>query len=201
MQRLEAAPEADAGNLCQPISAMAVQQQVALSPRGPVATGHLDPYPDLRTRATEHYRQNQEAPLSRFNSLTSSLTPPCFGHAVITHPFPQPFIMRGVEKYSGNTKPDHWLNDYLTAIEMANGDISNALRQIPLCLPGHARSWLSGLPRNSITPGPTSSMPSSTTLRAHTSAQGAVLTSTASYMATTSPFMTLLHDGSRREIL
>lgn len=60
------------------------------------------------------------------------------------------FIIYGVEKYSGETKPDHWLNDYLTAIEMANGDIANALRHIPLCLTGHVRSWLNGLPPNSI---------------------------------------------------
>lgn len=33
---------------------------------------------------------------------------------------------------------------------MANRDIGNALRHIPLCLTGHARSWLRGFPHNSI---------------------------------------------------
>lgn len=76
--------------------------------------------------------------------------PPCFGYEVITHPFPQSFIVRDVEKYSGDAKANQWLNDYLTLIEMANGDIGNALRHIPLCLTGSVRSWLSGLPPNSI---------------------------------------------------
>ena len=33
---------------------------------------------------------------------------------------------------------------------MANGDIDNALPHIPLCLTGSPRSWLNGLPPNSI---------------------------------------------------
>ena len=150
VQRPKATPAVEARNLRQPISAVAAQQRAMLPTGGPVATGHLGSYPDPRTKATEHYGQNQGAPPPRFNSLMSSIAPPCFGHAVITHPFPQPFIVLGVGKYPGDTKPDHWLNDYLTAIKMANGDIDNALRHIPLCLTGHARSWLSGLPPNSI---------------------------------------------------
>lgn len=112
--------------------------------------GHPAHFLDPRTRATEYYGQNPGASPPCFTSLTSSIAPSCFGHAVITNPFPQPFVARGVEKYSGDMKPDHWLNDYLTAVEMANGDIGNDLRHIPLCLIGHAHSWLSGLPPNSI---------------------------------------------------
>lgn len=78
-------------------------------------------------------------------------TPACFGQEVIASPlFPPTLVVHGVEKYSGDTKSDHWLNDYLTMVEMANRDIGNALRHIPLCLTGHVHSWLSGLPPNSI---------------------------------------------------
>ena len=150
VQRPEAAPGAEVGNLRQQISVVALQQRAAIPPRGPMTAGQPAYLPDPWTRATEHYGQNPGAPPPRFTSLTSSIAPACFGQAVIAHPFPQPFVVRGIEKYSGDTKPDHWLNDYLTAVEMANGDIGNALRHIPLCLTGHARSWLSGLPPNSI---------------------------------------------------
>lgn len=93
----------------------------------------------------ERYGNNYEAPVSCSATLTSGIAPPCFGYMVITHPFPTPFIVRGVEKYSGDSKPDHWLNDYLMAVEMVNGDIGNALHYVPLCLTGSARSWLNGL--------------------------------------------------------
>lgn len=98
----------------------------------------------------ERYGHNYEAPVPRLTALTSGIAPPCSGYEVIMHPFPQPFIVWGVKKYSSDTKPDHWLNDYLTAIEMANGDIGNALRHVPLCLTGSTHSWLNGLPPNSI---------------------------------------------------
>lgn len=32
------------------------------------------------------------------------------------HPFPKQFHVRGINKNSGETKPEHWLNDYLTVI-------------------------------------------------------------------------------------
>lgn len=82
--------------------------------------------------------------------MASGIAPPCFGYEVITHQFPQSFVIRGIEKYSGDTKPDLWLSDYLTAIEMVRGDIGNALRHVPICLSGSARSWLDELPTNSI---------------------------------------------------
>ena len=177
----EPAPEAEVANLRQPISAVAVQQRVALPPRGPVIAGHPAHFPDPRTRATEYYGQNPRAPPPRFNSLTSSIAPACFGHAVITHPFPQPFVIRGVEKYSGDTKPDHWLNDYLTAVEMANGDIGNARRHIPCASLGtHAPGSAASRPTPSTT-GRTSSTHSSITLREHISVQEAAPTSIASY--------------------
>lgn len=58
--------------------------------------------------------------------------------------------MRGVDKYSGDSKPDHWLNDYLTAVDMAGGDIGNALRYVPLCLTWSARTLLNGIPPSTI---------------------------------------------------
>lgn len=101
----------------------------------------------LRACAMECYVHDYEAPVPW---LTSGIAPPCFGYIVITHHFPQPLIVRGIEKYSSDTKPDHWLRDYLTAIEMTHDNISNVVRHMPLCLTGSACSWFNGLPPNSI---------------------------------------------------
>lgn len=88
-----------------------------------------------------------EAPTPR---LTSSIAPAYFGYEVVTHKFPQPFIVRGVEKYSGDMKPNLWLNDYLTFVELAQGDQGNTLCHVTSCLSGLTRSWLDGIPPNSI---------------------------------------------------
>lgn len=82
--------------------------------------------------------------------LTASIALPCFAYEVITHPFPKPFIVCSMDKYSGDAKLDHWLSDYLTAIDMAGGDMGNALRYLPLRLTGSARTWLNGLPPSTI---------------------------------------------------
>lgn len=80
----------------------------------------------------------------------ANIAPPCFAYEVIRHPFPNPFIVRGLDKYSGDLKLDHWLNDYLTAVDMAGGNIGNAIRYVPLCLTELAHTWLNGLPPGSI---------------------------------------------------
>lgn len=51
----------------------------------------------------ERYGADYEAPIPR---LTLGIAPTCFGYKVITLQFLQPFIVRGVEKYSGDTKPN-----------------------------------------------------------------------------------------------
>lgn len=46
----------------------------------------------------ERYDNNYEALVPRSSTtMTSGIAPPCFGYDVITHPFPQSFIVRGIE--------------------------------------------------------------------------------------------------------
>lgn len=85
----------------------------------------------LRAQAMEHYGLEYEVLIPR---LTSGIALACFGYEVITHQFPQPFIVRGVKKYSGDMKPDLWLSDYLKSIKLAHGNNDNALRHFTLCL-------------------------------------------------------------------
>lgn len=65
-------------------------------------------------------------------------------------PFSAPVHRRGIEKCSGDSKPDHWLNDYLTAAEMANGEMGNTLLYVPLCLTSSAHTWHNDVKPNSI---------------------------------------------------
>lgn len=69
---------------------------------------------------------------------------------IITHKFPKKFNVGNIEKYNGDTKPDHWLAGYLTAIALAGGDDLHALRCIPLQLCGSARAWLNSIPANTV---------------------------------------------------
>lgn len=89
---------------------------------------HPDLRDHIRARLMERYGMDYEASIPR---LTSGIAPTCFGYEVITHQF-------GVKNYSGNTKPNLWLSDYLTSVEMTHGDIGNTLRHVPLCLSGSA---------------------------------------------------------------
>ena len=81
-----------------------------------------------------------------FNPSDGHIAPPCFEYEVITHPFPKPFIVHGVDKYFSNSKLDQCVSDYPMVVHMAKVDIDNALRYMPLCLTRSTRTWLNGLP-------------------------------------------------------
>ncbi|XP_044318371.1 uncharacterized protein, partial [Triticum aestivum] len=56
---------------------------------------------------------------------------------------------RDTPKYTGTMKPEDWLIDYSTAVNIANGNKRVAVRYVPLMLQGSARTWLNSLkPRN-----------------------------------------------------
>ena len=77
--------------------------------------------------------------------------PSCFGPRIQNKPFPYNFSLpRDTPKYSGTTKPDDWLADYSTAVNIAGGNKRVAVRYVPLMLQGSARTWLNSLPANSI---------------------------------------------------
>jgi hypothetical protein len=48
-------------------------------------------------------------------------------------------------KYTGAVKPEDWLSDYVTAVDIAGGNKRTAVRYAPLMLTGSARTWLNSL--------------------------------------------------------
>jgi hypothetical protein len=77
--------------------------------------------------------------------------PMCFGSRIRDENFPEKFVMPcDIQKYDGTTKPEDWLVDYSTAINIAGGNLRLAVRYVPLVLKGTARTWLNSLPKGSI---------------------------------------------------
>lgn len=109
--------EEEPDNMRQPISAGTGQNTVP-TVRPPHVHECLSHLPDLRdhnrAREKEQYMYNYEPPVPCSATLTPSIAPPCFAHEVISHPFPRPFIVRNVDKYSSDSKSNHWITDYLT---------------------------------------------------------------------------------------
>jgi hypothetical protein len=56
----------------------------------------------------------------------------------------------GARTYNGSTKPEDWLEDYSTAVNIAEGNLRWAVRYVPQMLEGPARIWLNNLPVGSI---------------------------------------------------
>jgi hypothetical protein len=59
-------------------------------------------------------------------------------------------LARGARTYNGSTKPEDWLEDYSTAVNIAGGNIRWAVCYVPQMLEGLARIWLNNLPTGSI---------------------------------------------------
>ena len=68
-----------------------------------------------------------------------------------TERFPKGFTLpRDTPKYNGTAKPEDWLADYVTAVNIAGGNKRVAVRYVPLMLQGSARTWLNSLPKESV---------------------------------------------------
>jgi hypothetical protein len=92
------------------------------------------------------HRLNQLAD-SKFDEEESSVGPVCFGPRIRNEPFLAKFALpRDMPKYTGAVKPEDWLSDYVTAIDIAGGNKRTAVRYAPLMLTGSAQTWLNSLP-------------------------------------------------------
>ena len=77
--------------------------------------------------------------------------PPCFAARIRREPpVPHFQLPRGQKTYNGSTRPDDWLNDYVSAVHIAGGNRHWAMRYIPRMLEGPARIWLNNLEAESI---------------------------------------------------
>ena len=77
--------------------------------------------------------------------------PACFGPRIMNEPPVRHFqLNRGARTYDGSTKPEDWLTDYVTAVNIAGGNRRWAVRYIPQMLEGPARIWLNNLRAGSV---------------------------------------------------
>jgi hypothetical protein len=92
------------------------------------------------------HRLNQLAD-SKFDEEESSVGPVCFGPCIRNEPFPAKFALpRDMPKYTGAVKPEDWLSDYVTTVDIAGGNKRTVVHYTPLMLTGSARTWLNSLP-------------------------------------------------------
>ena len=54
-------------------------------------------------------------------------------------------LATGVSKFTGESKPDTWLEDYRVAVQIGGGNDEVAMKHLPLMLEGSARAWLNHL--------------------------------------------------------
>ena len=62
-------------------------------------------------------------------------------------------LATGVSKFTGEFKPETWLEDYRVAVQIGGGNDEVAMKHLPLMLEGSARAWLTQLPPSSFTLG------------------------------------------------
>jgi hypothetical protein len=98
---------------------------------------HVDPPKD-----DARHRLNQLAD-SKLDEEESSVGPVCFAPRIRNEPFPAKFaLLCDMPKYTRTVKPEDWLSDYVTAVDIAGGNKRTAVRYAPLMLTGSARTWL-----------------------------------------------------------
>ena len=77
--------------------------------------------------------------------------PECFSRAIRAAEIPPNFrLATGVSKFTSESKPDTWLEDYRVAVQIGGGNEDVAMKHLPLMLEGSARAWLNQLALGSI---------------------------------------------------
>jgi hypothetical protein len=115
---------------------------------------------DVAVRRAESSASQKQGCLPEHRATTSRLMqedrspspkPPdlqAFSRAIRRAPFPARFrAPTTITKYSGETRPELWLADYLLASQLGGTDDDNLIiRKLPLFLSDAARAWLEHLP-------------------------------------------------------
>ena len=77
--------------------------------------------------------------------------PECFSRAIRAAVIPPNFrLASGVSKFTGESKPDTWHEDYRVVVQIGGGNDEVAMKHLPLMLEGSARAWLNQLAHGSI---------------------------------------------------
>jgi hypothetical protein len=75
----------------------------------------------------------------------------CFSRAIRAAEIPPNFILAaGVSKFTSDSKPETWLEDYRVAVQIGGGNVYVAMKHLPLMLEGSAWAWLNQLTPASI---------------------------------------------------
>ena len=65
----------------------------------------------------------------------------CFSRVIRAAVIPPNFrLATGVSKFTGDSKPDTWLEDYRATVEIGGGNDEVAMKHLPLMLEGSARA-------------------------------------------------------------
>jgi hypothetical protein len=78
---------------------------------------------------------------SKFDEEESLVGPVCFGPCICNEHFLAKFALpRDMPKYTGVVKPEDWLSDYVTAVDIVGGNKRTAVHYTPLMLTGSSRT-------------------------------------------------------------
>ncbi|KAI5008844.1 hypothetical protein ZWY2020_009892 [Hordeum vulgare] len=116
-----------------------------------------DPRPDARGFIAQRKVDRSRAHRDGHNrdrpsgSKTIVSGPEYFSRAIRSADIPPNFrLATGISKFTGESKPETWLDDYRVAIQIGGGDDQVAMKHLPLMLDGSARAWLNQLAPSSI---------------------------------------------------
>ena len=83
--------------------------------------------------------------------MTVVFGPECFSRAIHSADIPPNFrLATGISKFTGEYKPETWLDDYRVLVHIGGGDDKVTMKHIPLMLDGLERAWLNQLAPSSI---------------------------------------------------
>ena len=69
--------------------------------------------------------------------------PECLNRYIRATEIPKNFMLAtGISKFTGESKPEIWLEDYRVAVQIGGSNDDVAMKHLPLMLEGSARAWL-----------------------------------------------------------
>src|SRR4051812_32843106 len=107
-------------------------------------------YRDAEHDARSHLVQNRvdRARMHRPDQARypMAIGPVCFSKMIRSTSISPHFrIAQGIDKYKGDAKPQTWLDDYRTTVQIGGGGDEIAMIHLPLMLEGSTRTWLNQL--------------------------------------------------------
>jgi hypothetical protein len=110
---------------------------------------------DMEVRAAAGYHPRWGSRYDSREERSPTPEPPgprVFSRVIRTASFPQRFLQpTSIDKYTGETEPRVWLNDYHLACQLSGATTDAVIiRNLPLHLADSARTWLEHLPPSQI---------------------------------------------------